>query len=155
MHKLLLISPTWYQQEYALSHLTSPHPMHRQTMTSGPLAFDTQHEDLIHDAQVDYYGRRLATASSDRTVRLWSVAPGQPEQFICSLSGYKGRGDAPSFYAADLDSPLDMRVPCGRWPGPIPNSAVFSLAVPTMDGSLFGRSNNNNNNSSTRLSQLQ
>lgn len=45
----------------------------------GPMAggaLDTQHEDLVHDAQLDYYGRRLATASSDRTVRVFDVSEG-------------------------------------------------------------------------------
>ena len=27
---------------------------------------DTGHEDMIHDAQMDFYGTRLATCSSDR-----------------------------------------------------------------------------------------
>ena len=27
---------------------------------------DTAHEDMIHDAQMDFYGTRLATCSSDR-----------------------------------------------------------------------------------------
>lgn len=52
-----------------------------------PLAFDTQHDDLIHDAQMDYYGKRLATGSSDRTVRIFQVEPNQAEKFICSLTG--------------------------------------------------------------------
>ena len=28
---------------------------------------DTGHEDMIHDAQMDFYGTRLATCSSDRS----------------------------------------------------------------------------------------
>ena len=39
---------------------------------------DTQHQDLIHDAQLDYYGRRLATASSDRTVKIFYVYAPDP-----------------------------------------------------------------------------
>lgn len=31
---------------------------------------DTSHEDMIHDAQMDYYGTRLATCSSDRSVKI-------------------------------------------------------------------------------------
>lgn len=38
--------------------------------TSG---FETNHEDMIHDAQLDYYGTRLATCSSDRTIKLFDV----------------------------------------------------------------------------------
>lgn len=35
-------------------------------MVSLESTVDTGHEDLIHDAQLDYYGTRLATCSSDR-----------------------------------------------------------------------------------------
>ena len=37
---------------------------------AAPQLLDTQHEDHIHDCQWDYYARRLATASSDRTVKV-------------------------------------------------------------------------------------
>ncbi|XP_037090604.1 protein SEC13 homolog isoform X2 [Pollicipes pollicipes] len=37
---------------------------------------DTGHEDMIHDAQMDFYGTRLATCSSDATVRIFSVRNG-------------------------------------------------------------------------------
>jgi protein transport protein SEC13 len=37
-------------------------------------AFDTGHADMIHDAAFDYYGKRVATASADRTVRVFDVA---------------------------------------------------------------------------------
>jgi hypothetical protein len=30
----------------------------------GPIYVDTQHEDMVHDAQMDYYGAKLATCSS-------------------------------------------------------------------------------------------
>lgn len=39
---------------------------------------------------MDYYGRRLATGSSDRTVRIFQVEPNQPERLLCSLSGHEG-----------------------------------------------------------------
>ncbi|KAI9230522.1 MAG: WD40-repeat-containing domain protein [Piptocephalis tieghemiana] len=42
-------------------------------MVAPTTSFDTQHGDMIHDAQMDYYGKRLATASSDRTVRIFEV----------------------------------------------------------------------------------
>ena len=29
-----------------------------------PIYIDTQHDDMIHDAQLDYYGTKLATGSS-------------------------------------------------------------------------------------------
>jgi len=32
---------------------------------------DTAHEDMIHDSQFDYYSTRLATCSSDRTIKVF------------------------------------------------------------------------------------
>eukprot|EP00762_Andalucia_godoyi_P007720 ANDGO_07890.mRNA.1 Protein transport protein SEC13 len=37
------------------------------------LSFDTPHEDMIHDAQLDFHARKLATASSDRSIRIFDV----------------------------------------------------------------------------------
>jgi protein transport protein SEC13 len=36
----------------------------------------THHEDMIHDAAMDYYGKRLATCSSDRTIKIFDVESG-------------------------------------------------------------------------------
>eukprot|EP00122_Pirum_gemmata_P002600 Pgem_evm1s2342 len=36
----------------------------------------TQHDDILHDAQMDYYGKRLATCSSDRTIKVFDVENG-------------------------------------------------------------------------------
>ncbi|KAI8907253.1 WD40-repeat-containing domain protein [Gorgonomyces haynaldii] len=51
--------------------------------------FDTKHEDMIHDAQLDYYGKRLATCSSDRTVKIFNVE-GSSHQLMASLTGHEG-----------------------------------------------------------------
>ena len=51
--------------------------------------FDTGHSDQIHDAQLDYYGRRLATASSDRTIRLFDVV-GEQHAHLADLRGHEG-----------------------------------------------------------------
>jgi hypothetical protein len=32
-----------------------------------PIYVDTQHDDMIHDAQMDYYGTKLATSSSGKS----------------------------------------------------------------------------------------
>ncbi|CAI9715029.1 protein SEC13 homolog [Octopus vulgaris] len=37
---------------------------------------DTAHEDMIHDAQMDYYGNKLATCSSDKSVKIFDVRNG-------------------------------------------------------------------------------
>ena len=50
---------------------------------------DTQHEDHIHDCQWDYYARRLATASSDRTVKVWNVEA-ESHALSATLTGHDG-----------------------------------------------------------------
>ncbi|XP_011407281.1 PREDICTED: protein SEC13 homolog [Amphimedon queenslandica] len=50
---------------------------------------DTGHEDMIHDSQMDYYGRRLATCSSDRTVKIFDVS-GQQTVLLATLTGHEG-----------------------------------------------------------------
>jgi len=42
-------------------------------MAAQTITFETGHEEMIHDAQMDYYGKRLATASSDRTIKVFDV----------------------------------------------------------------------------------
>ncbi|ELU04892.1 hypothetical protein CAPTEDRAFT_149284 [Capitella teleta] len=44
---------------------------------------------MIHDAQMDYYGTRLATCSSDRSVRIFDVRNGQ-QTFTAELKGHEG-----------------------------------------------------------------
>jgi protein transport protein SEC13 len=38
---------------------------------------DTQHEEQIHDTQFDFYGTRLATASSDKSIKIFEVSGDQ------------------------------------------------------------------------------
>lgn len=58
-------------------------------MTESPVSIDTQHDDMIHDAQLDYYSRKLATASSDRSIKVWDI-DGQRQQLSATLSGHDG-----------------------------------------------------------------
>jgi protein transport protein SEC13 len=51
--------------------------------------FDSQHEDMVHDAQMDFYGKRLATASSDRTVRIHDASSGD-YRTVATLKGHEG-----------------------------------------------------------------
>ena len=37
----------------------------------GPIVIDTQHDDMVHDSQLDYYGTKLATASSGAFLFVW------------------------------------------------------------------------------------
>jgi len=65
--------------------------------TTDAVPIETAHEDMIvcirfrphthvilipfkHDAQLDYYGKRLATCSSDRTVKVFNLVDGEPSK---------------------------------------------------------------------------
>lgn len=58
-------------------------------MSTKTAIFETQHEDMIHDAQMDYYGKRLATASSDRTIKIFQVE-GEQQTLVAHLRGHDG-----------------------------------------------------------------
>eukprot|EP00188_Purpureofilum_apyrenoidigerum_P000652 Plantae.Rhodophyta-Purpureofilum_apyrenoidigerum.ctg12987.p1 GENE.Plantae.Rhodophyta-Purpureofilum_apyrenoidigerum.ctg12987~~Plantae.Rhodophyta-Purpureofilum_apyrenoidigerum.ctg12987.p1 ORF type:complete len:334 (+),score=36.48 Plantae.Rhodophyta-Purpureofilum_apyrenoidigerum.ctg12987:115-1116(+) len=51
---------------------------------------ETGHTDMIHDAQWDYYGRRLATCSSDGTVRIFDVDAAGDRKMEAELHGHDG-----------------------------------------------------------------
>ncbi|GAA5835269.1 hypothetical protein JCM11251_006665 [Rhodosporidiobolus azoricus] len=61
-------------------------------MTVPPTAVqvETGHNDMIHDAQLDYHGRRLATASSDRTIRIFDVDGDDNYRLTDALTGHDG-----------------------------------------------------------------
>ena len=42
---------------------------------------------MIHDAVLDYYGRRLATCSSDKTIKIFEIE-GDQHRLIETLKGY-------------------------------------------------------------------
>ncbi|RKP25195.1 WD40-repeat-containing domain protein [Syncephalis pseudoplumigaleata] len=45
---------------------------------------------MIHDAQLDYYGKRLATCSSDRTIRIFDVDADGNQRLVDVLKGHEG-----------------------------------------------------------------
>ncbi|KAM3557640.1 hypothetical protein ARSEF4850_004978 [Beauveria asiatica] len=47
------------------------------------------HDDMIHDAVLDYYGRKLATCSSDRTIRIFEIE-GESQRLVETLKGHEG-----------------------------------------------------------------
>lgn len=51
--------------------------------------FDTGHEDMIHDAELDYYGLHLATCSSDHSVKIYDIKNGT-QTLISDLRGHYG-----------------------------------------------------------------
>lgn len=50
---------------------------------------DTGHEDMIHGAEVDYYGLRLATCSSDNSVKIFDIKNGA-HTLSADLKGHGG-----------------------------------------------------------------
>jgi len=58
-------------------------------MTNPVLSFDSEHSDFIHDAQFDYYGRYLATCSSDATIKIWEIEENS-QNLISVLTGHEG-----------------------------------------------------------------
>jgi len=44
--------------------------------------FSTQHEDFIHDLSYDFYGKRMATCSSDQKIKVWDL--NDRSEWVCS-----------------------------------------------------------------------
>ena len=63
--------------------------VNHQEVSNGPIFVDTQHEDLVHDAQLDYYGCKLATSSSDRTIKIYNVSE-ESAELSATLQGHEG-----------------------------------------------------------------
>ncbi|PAA78952.1 hypothetical protein BOX15_Mlig022865g2, partial [Macrostomum lignano] len=61
----------------------------KPTMVSVMQTVDTAHDDMIHDAQLDYYGTRLATCSSDKTIRVFDVR-NRGQSLLCTLARHEG-----------------------------------------------------------------
>ncbi|CAD7696292.1 unnamed protein product [Ostreobium quekettii] len=58
-------------------------------MTHTLQSFETGHTDMVHDIQLDYSGRRLATCSSDRTIKIFDVS-GDQQMLVGDLQGHSG-----------------------------------------------------------------
>eukprot|EP00697_Spironema_sp_BW2_P002641 gnl/Spiro4/13495_TR7193_c0_g2_i1.p1 gnl/Spiro4/13495_TR7193_c0_g2~~gnl/Spiro4/13495_TR7193_c0_g2_i1.p1 ORF type:complete len:148 (+),score=22.49 gnl/Spiro4/13495_TR7193_c0_g2_i1:31-444(+) len=53
-------------------------------------SFDTGHDDMIHDAQADYYGKLLATCSSDRLIKIYDISDPARPRLVTDLTGHDG-----------------------------------------------------------------
>jgi hypothetical protein len=49
--------------------------------------FSIEANEIQHDAVLDYYGRRLATCSSDKTIKIFEVE-GEKHTLVETLRGY-------------------------------------------------------------------
>jgi protein transport protein SEC13 len=45
---------------------------------------------MVHDAQMDYYGTKLATCSSDKSVRIYSITSSGNNTLVATLTGHDG-----------------------------------------------------------------
>jgi len=51
---------------------------------------NTEHTDMVHDAQPDYYGKRVATCSSDRTIKIFEGSNESNYTQVAELKGHEG-----------------------------------------------------------------
>ncbi|KAL3764330.1 hypothetical protein ACHAW5_003466 [Stephanodiscus triporus] len=61
----------------------------QQQQPAPTIYVDTQHDDVVHDARLDYYGTKLATGSSDRTIKVYDVS-GDSYSPNATLAGHTG-----------------------------------------------------------------
>jgi len=73
---------------HSQSYIT--HSLHDFNMTAKAVQFETGHEEMIHDAQLDYYGKRLATCSSDRSIRIFDVHSSNAQTLTSQIRGHEG-----------------------------------------------------------------
>lgn len=66
--------------------IAAPDPACARAPPAAPLPAAAQ-----HDAQLDYYGKKLATCSSDRTIRVYDVQEGTGQRVqVAELKGHEG-----------------------------------------------------------------
>ncbi|KAJ9489271.1 hypothetical protein VN97_g4013 [Penicillium thymicola] len=58
----------------------------QSNMATPQVISNSGHEEMIHDAGLDYYGRRLATCSSDKTIKIFEIE-GESHRLVETLKG--------------------------------------------------------------------
>ena len=51
---------------------------------------ETGHQDVVHDTAIDYYGKRMATCSSDRSIKIFGLSGSDSPTLLATLSGHEG-----------------------------------------------------------------
>lgn len=101
-------------------------------------SIDTEHNDMINDIKMDYYGKRLVTCSADRSFRVYDVA-----EAVTASGGQNGESTAPSAEKESMHVlqhsvrlPEDSIAPAHRiaWAHPKFGSL---LAVGCQDGKVY------------------
>lgn len=119
-------------------------------MAGAGTSFDSGHQDMVHDAQLDYYGRKLATCSSDRTIKVFDIV-GDNHTHLADLRGHEGPvwqvcWAHPKFGSVLASCSFDHRVIVwkegqdGQW-NQVSNARVGSCNMPMCPGvikALFG-----------------
>eukprot|EP00252_Welwitschia_mirabilis_P005730 TRINITY_DN1627_c0_g2_i1.p1 TRINITY_DN1627_c0_g2~~TRINITY_DN1627_c0_g2_i1.p1 ORF type:complete len:307 (+),score=27.69 TRINITY_DN1627_c0_g2_i1:58-978(+) len=61
-------------------------------MASNSKKVETGHQDIVHDIAIDYYGKRMATCSSDRTIKIFGLSSGSDASptLLSTLTGHEG-----------------------------------------------------------------
>ena len=88
--------------------------------------FETAHADAVHDCAYDYYGRRVATCSSDRVIKIFDVAVNSAsnddgaDAHAGGMSMSSGSGANPTISASPSAEIVghDGPVWCARWAHP-------------------------------------
>jgi len=53
-------------------------------------SIETEHKDLIHDVAYDHYGRRMATCSSDQSIKVWDIAEDGSSKQVAHWKAHSG-----------------------------------------------------------------
>lgn len=56
----------------------------------GEQVVESGHQDVVHDVAMDFYGKRLASCSSDRLIKLFAVGSSDAPTALATLSGHEG-----------------------------------------------------------------
>mmetsp|Transcript_63393 Transcript_63393/g.74204 ORF Transcript_63393/g.74204 Transcript_63393/m.74204 type:complete len:417 (+) Transcript_63393:637-1887(+) len=70
--------------------------MATQTSNTLSLIHPSNHSDFVHDIAFDHYGRRIATCSGDRTIRVWDLVDGVTDQQQPNNNGDTEGGSGPA-----------------------------------------------------------
>jgi protein transport protein SEC13 len=98
--------------------------------SSSDQTLETGHEDMVHDAVLDYYGKRLATCSSDKTIKIFAIE-GDSQRSMDTLRGHEGpvwqvSWAHPKFGTILASASYDARVIVWRDSSTSPNQSQWS-----------------------------
>ncbi|KAI9390142.1 hypothetical protein POPTR_008G141300v4 [Populus trichocarpa] len=97
---------------------------------------ETGHEDTVHDVAMDYYGKRIATASSDHSIKIIGVN-NNTSQHLANLTGHQGpvwqEGNQNDWTQAHVFDDHKSSVNSIAW---APHELGLSLACGSSDGNI-------------------